>query len=311
MDFNLILMENDIKSFVYHWFAGFDRMENTSYFAKYLPEESFELNYLGTIIRSKSEFANWLKSVHETINSNSHKIERLNIRAIENQKWTVEVDLKWIAERKDTEHLDLPINQIWEVKSGEGDQFIITKISATLINKIYQESSENLKDIYGRLCIGYHEVDNFRSKLLGFLPFATGAAIFGVMNYAKEVPGKVNLSKVGIFGALVTIGLLIYELKGIQKCTGYIFNGAAIEKKLLGKSSKLNGMFRSMIGHSKTDWLISEPMASALIYSTVIGAWLYLTKIGSFAIDIGVLIFFGSILFWRFCIINHNAKTLD
>jgi hypothetical protein len=45
---------------------------------------------------------------------------------------------------------------------------------------------ENLKIIYQELCNSYRAIDDFRTKLLGFLPLATGA---GVVLYSNAVTG--------------------------------------------------------------------------------------------------------------------------
>jgi hypothetical protein len=40
------------------------------------------------------------------------------------------------------------------------------------------EKNENLKTVYQQLCESYRAIDDFRAKLLGFLPLATGTGIF-------------------------------------------------------------------------------------------------------------------------------------
>lgn len=96
------------------------------------------------------------------------------------------------------------------------------------------DNNNDLKAIYDQLCTSYHSVDDFRAKLLGFLPLVSGIAIFELL---EKVESTDYLSAIGFFGVITTLGLLIYELKGIQKCTGYIEFGFQIEKTILGKSS--------------------------------------------------------------------------
>lgn len=38
--------------------------------------------------------------------------------------------------------------------------------------------SENLRTVYKELCSSYRAVDDFRGKLLGFLPLASGTGVF-------------------------------------------------------------------------------------------------------------------------------------
>ncbi len=134
------------------------------------------------------------------------------------------------------------------------------------------DNNNDLKAIYDQLCTSYHSVDDFRAKLLGFLPLVSGIAIFELL---EKVESTDYLSAIGFFGVITTLGLLIYELKGIQKCTGYIEFGFQIEKTILGKSSLHLGHFGSLkTGHKITN-AFTEPVASAFVYGAVIGAWTY------------------------------------
>ena len=93
---------------------------------------------------------------------------------------------------------------------------------------------ENLRTVYNQLCTSYHNVDDFRAKLLGLLPIASGAAIFGLVHEpTNEIQNY--LFQIGLFGVFITFGLLVYELKGIQKCIGFIEEGIKIERKLIGE----------------------------------------------------------------------------
>jgi hypothetical protein len=74
---------------------------------------------------------------------------------------------------------------------------------------------ENFKDVYEKICTSYHSIDDFRTKLLGFLPLASGA---GVIFITKD-GGLLNkyVAFIGVFGVLITIGLFLYEIYGIEK----------------------------------------------------------------------------------------------
>lgn len=141
------------------------------------------------------------------------------------------------------------------------------------------DTNENLTTLYNQLCTSYHRVDDFRAKLLGFLPLASGIAIFGLMDPDKDGVMSQHLREIGFFGVLVTFGLLIYELKGIQKCTGFICHGKLIEEKLF-KDPAIIGQFT---GLKETDhWsrnIFNEPVTSAFVYATVTAAWVYVSSV--------------------------------
>ena len=179
-------------------------------------------------------------------------------------------------------------------------------------------NSDNLKIIYTQLCDSYHKVDDFRSKLLGFLPLASGATLLGILNVDKndQVEVAPYFCEIGLFGMLITLGLLIYELKGIQKCTGFIYYGKLIEEKMLGGlASPLIGQFTSLWKKEKLWWGATEPVASGVVYATVMTVWVYVaflkkTEVGNKTAYSGTIgpavfcwfvVFGGVLLFWIFC----------
>jgi hypothetical protein len=133
-------------------------------------------------------------------------------------------------------------------------------------------ANDSLKVIYDQLCTSYRAIDDFRAKLLGFLPLASGAGIFLLINGdALKIPladDRIRVFQpIGLFGALITSGLFIYELYGIQRCAELIRAGKKLEYKLnVGE-----GQFVS-----RPDWVMSEPLAACIIYPAVIAAWLFL-----------------------------------
>src|SRR5918994_3419278 len=92
---------------------------------------------------------------------------------------------------------------------------------------------ENLKTTYEQLCYSYRAIDDFRAKLLGFLPLATGTGIFLLI---PDNPGdgswKTYLLPIGAFGALITLGLFSYEIYGLKKCHGLIKAGQQLEDQM-------------------------------------------------------------------------------
>jgi hypothetical protein len=130
---------------------------------------------------------------------------------------------------------------------------------------------EQLK-VYEQLCNSYRAIDDFRAKLLGFLPLATGTGAFLLITDQAKIVSMQNLFKpIGLFGLVITLGLFFYELYAIKKCTRLIEVGKELEKNVLGVS---NGQFaRRPPGVAL---LINEPLAASLIYPAVLAAWTFL-----------------------------------
>ena len=145
-----------------------------------------------------------------------------------------------------------------------------------ILNK---EQYENLRLVYQELCNSYRAIDEFRTKLLGLLPLATGAGIFLLVgdNDAAQLLTLYS-GAIGTFGIAVTFGLFCFELFGIKKCTQLINDGKAIEKIISiqaedDKKKKLGQFDRRPDGVAG---FINEPFAAGIIYPAVLAAWTYI-----------------------------------
>jgi hypothetical protein len=140
--------------------------------------------------------------------------------------------------------------------------------------------SENLRTVYRELCTSYRAIDDFRGKLLGFLPLVSGTGIFLLIHDpSKPDIAREVLLPVALFGLLVTLGLFVFEIYGIRRCSHLIILGKSLETQL-----RVDGQFThrpvglSAVGKSDTGLFrfVSEPLASGIVYSAVIGAWVFL-----------------------------------
>jgi hypothetical protein len=136
--------------------------------------------------------------------------------------------------------------------------------------------ADNLRTAYEELCTSYRAIDDFRAKLLGFLPLVTGGGLILLTGRAEEVR-KEFFGPVGLFGIAVTSGLLAYELFGIKKCHHLLVAGEDLECKLglpVDAKGKPAGQFIRRPNHLLG--VVNEPFAAAAIYPAVLSAWTYL-----------------------------------
>jgi hypothetical protein len=134
--------------------------------------------------------------------------------------------------------------------------------------------NENLRTAYKELSTSYRAIDDFRAKLLGFLPLATGTGIFLLLEKVKDVnhlKGEAThlLTAVGIFGFLITLGLFLYEISGIKKCCALIQAGKQMESSM----QITDGQFISRPQNVAV--VINEPFAAGVIYPVVLAAWAF------------------------------------
>ena len=131
--------------------------------------------------------------------------------------------------------------------------------------------AEHIRTVYRELCSSYRAIDDFRTKLLGFLPLATGAGIFFLVTDEPKIKyAQQYFPSVGAFGVVITLGLFFFELYGIKKCTHLIRAGIKLEEELTVN----DGQFTKR--PPGVALLINEPLASGVIYPAVLGAWTFI-----------------------------------
>jgi hypothetical protein len=149
-------------------------------------------------------------------------------------------------------------------------------------NSVEKQQCENVKVLYDQLCASYHAIDDFRTKLLGFLPLATAAGAatlflkdlnLTVRLWPETIDSKAMLiTPIGIFGFAVTIGLYVFEIHGIAKCHALIETGRQLEEKLGGA-----GQFATR--PDRLYEFLNEPLAGAIIYGAVLAAWVLIASL--------------------------------
>jgi len=135
---------------------------------------------------------------------------------------------------------------------------------------------DQIEALYEAVCRRHDGIADFRAKLLALLPIASGAGIFLL---AKDPISPVlleHLSAIGIFGALVTVGLFFYELRGIQECNALIDAGKELEQALhsrLCEHAAFRSKPRSVFG------VVGATGAALIIYPAVVAAWVYVMRV--------------------------------
>jgi hypothetical protein len=161
-----------------------------------------------------------------------------------------------------------------------------------------EQESQALLTVYTEICKSYQAVDDFRTKLLGFLPLTSLVSIF-ILNpesvpAVEDLLSKELLGFASIFAALLTLGLFGYEVRGIRRSDDLIRAGSRIEKQLgiygqfhvcqaahrraqksleTQKSpgiQKLSGILRRSLG------IFNSKLLACIIYSVVFAAWVFL-----------------------------------
>jgi hypothetical protein len=107
-----------------------------------------------------------------------------------------------------------------------------------------QDRRAFLRDEYREVCTSHAGITDFRAKLLALLPVASGTGIglliFQVKTSVSEIPPGL-LVGLGVFGALVTAGLFVYELRQIDVCKQLRNRAAYIERQFGEEAGQFGG----------------------------------------------------------------------
>ena len=90
------------------------------------------------------------------------------------------------------------------------------------------EAMANLRLDYQTTVQQFTTLADIRFKLLAFVPTVTGAA-FGIL---KDSPNKAATAAIGLFGFLVTIGIIFYEIRNTQFYDCAVHRAKALEGRL-------------------------------------------------------------------------------
>lgn len=127
--------ENDVKAFIYQWFAGFDHQADRAFFKKHLNPAQVSMHYPDFPIASMADFERWYGNVVSSIQWNAHHITNLVVSGDEKSGFKVSLDVNWVAKAYDGQKYDMNTHQEYVISVSMDRIFIIGSHKATLIQK--------------------------------------------------------------------------------------------------------------------------------------------------------------------------------
>jgi hypothetical protein len=125
---------------------------------------------------------------------------------------------------------------------------------------------------YTEICASIRETDNISFKLLGFVPFVSGAALIGLLAADETFAWSVQTLFVAAVGAIVTYAFYRWELRNIQTCAWLRDRAAEMERDEFGLE---RGPY---LGRDDAPRVLGRRVgkteAEKLLYATTILAWL-------------------------------------
>jgi hypothetical protein len=174
-----------------------------------------------------------------------------------------------------------------------------------------RDDQEVLTAMYQEVCRSHSGIAEFRGRLLGLLPLASGAGI-GILIANGESPKLQDtpaLIVIGLLGAFVTFGLYVYDGWQTDSCRHLLHHAAWLEGKLGVKAGQFGGLRPKLrlrdlyigepFGRKRENQLkdlesqggeqlskappsgrVGAELAGFVIYNAVILAWLVVAIVG-------------------------------
>jgi hypothetical protein len=108
---------------------------------------------------------------------------------------------------------------------------------------VSEPQADSLQMEYQEVCRSHAAITDFRAKLLALLPVATGVGV-GALTVSSRNLLDIEpqlLIALGIFGAIVTFGLFLYEVRQIDICKQLRNHGFWLENELQIKAGQFGG----------------------------------------------------------------------
>jgi hypothetical protein len=132
---------------------------------------------------------------------------------------------------------------------------------------------ETLVSEYQEICKSHEAIADFRGRLLGLLPLASGTGIVLLVERQPAKDSAAFLVAAGLFGAVVTVGLYLYEKRGMNECLVLRERGAALERRL-GVRPAVARFQDNRSG------FVGPQGAGPIVYYAVMAAWLFIALYG-------------------------------
>jgi hypothetical protein len=140
---------------------------------------------------------------------------------------------------------------------------------------------EAMLTVYEQICKTYHSIDDFRTKLIGYLPLSSLLGIFllnkdslWINGTGQNVLSTEPITFASAFASLLTLALFSYEIRGIQRSHNLIKEGEHIEKALHIRHGQFQICCKEHENKSPITRFLNAKLAACAIYLLVFAAWL-------------------------------------
>ena len=116
---------NEVKTFVYSWFALLDRQVSEISLLKFLDKDNLKMEFPEMTVNNPDDFSEWYLGVQETIKSNTHDVRLVEVTPKGNGEFDVVVEVNWQAQTRNGEAISQAYQQQWKIISDRNRRLLI------------------------------------------------------------------------------------------------------------------------------------------------------------------------------------------
>ena len=116
---------NEVKTFIYSWFALLDRQVSEISLFKFLDKDNLTMQFPEMTVNNPDDFSKWYLGVQKAIISNTHDVQQVEVTPKGNGEFDVKVEVNWQAQTRDGEAIDRAYQQQWKIITDPNRRLLI------------------------------------------------------------------------------------------------------------------------------------------------------------------------------------------
>jgi hypothetical protein len=119
--------ENDVKSFVYHWFAWLDHQVEDFLFLYHVSKDDLVMEVPQAKITSHADFVKWYQGLRSETKSIKYEVGDIKVKELPGNKFNVEISVRCKSKTVKGETLDAKYAQHWELSVSPSGRLTINR----------------------------------------------------------------------------------------------------------------------------------------------------------------------------------------
>ena len=116
---------NEVKSFIYSWFALLDRQVSEISLLKFLDTDSLTMQFPEMTVKNADEFSKWYLGVQKTIKTNTYNVKQLEVVPKDKGEFDVRLKVDWQATTRDGKAISQTYRQQWTIITDARNRLLI------------------------------------------------------------------------------------------------------------------------------------------------------------------------------------------